>query len=236
MRIIVIYDNKTFIPEWKSGWGFSCLIESKGEYCLFDTGEKEESLYFNLKKSNISLEKIEYVTFSHEHWDHIGGIDVIDKFQNARVFVPYHFSKGFKDKVKNIKGSFKVIGMEIEELIPNVFTTPTFNRFLRIKEVSLIIKTKNGLGVITGCAHPGILFIVRNVKKMFSEDVKFILGGFHLKSSSEFSVKRIVNELLKEGVEYFAPCHCTGNKAIEVFKCMTGDKFIEIGSGKEIEF
>jgi len=48
-----------------------------------------------------------------------------------------------------------------------------------IKEQSLIIKSAKGLIIITGCAHPGIVNIVKKAKEIFpNENVYLVLGYF----------------------------------------------------------
>ena len=237
MKIRVVYDNREFEGGFETGWGFSCLIESKGKYLLFDTGDSGEKLLKNLNKTCVDLNKIEAVTISHDHWDHTGGLDLfLKENRNAKVYIPYNFSKGIKEMVKDSNHSYETVGVNRKELIPDVFSTPVFARFMRPKEQGLVLIGSKGLALITGCAHPNILFMVKEVKRIFYKDVKFILGGFHLHSYPSFHVREIIKNLFKEGVEYFAPAHCTGDRAISIFEKECGSGFIKVGSGKEIEW
>ena len=72
MKIIIVYDNEAN-ASLKSGWGFSCLIETK-EKILFDTGDSGENLIYNLRQLNIKPENIAAVVISHNHWNHTGGL------------------------------------------------------------------------------------------------------------------------------------------------------------------
>ena len=47
MKIKIIYDNNAQ-KGFKSGWGFSCIIENK-EKVLFDTGSESQTLLFNME-------------------------------------------------------------------------------------------------------------------------------------------------------------------------------------------
>ena len=104
-----------------------------------------------------------------------------------------------------------------------------------IKEQSLVIKTIKGLVVITGCAHPGIVNIVKKAKEMFKkEEIYLVMGGFHLLSYSEKETERIIRELKNLEVKKIAPSHCTGVKQIELFKRAWGKDFINSGCGATI--
>jgi len=72
-QITIVYDNEAN-ASLKSGWGFSCLIETE-EKILFDTGDSGEKLIYNLRQLNIQPESIDAVVISHNHWDHTGGLE-----------------------------------------------------------------------------------------------------------------------------------------------------------------
>ena len=104
------------------------------------------------------------------------------------------------------------------------------------KEQSLIINSKKGLIVITGCAHPGVVNIVKKAKEIFPEEkVCLVLGGFHLGGVSDSKLKSIVSDFRKLGVEKVAPSHCSGDRCRELFKEEYKEDFIECGVGKIIE-
>jgi 7,8-dihydropterin-6-yl-methyl-4-(beta-D-ribofuranosyl)aminobenzene 5'-phosphate synthase len=88
--------------------------------------------------------------------------------------------------------------------------------------------------VVTGCAHPGIVEILRQSKNLFDEQVYLVLGGFHLRNKSKHQVSAILNDFRLLEVQHVAPCHCTGDLAIGMFKAEFGDDFIHTGVGKVI--
>ncbi len=47
-------------------------------------------------------------------------------------------------------------------------------------DISVIIETTNGQVVITGCAHAGILNILKKAKKMSDKPILSIIGGTHM--------------------------------------------------------
>ena len=114
------------------------------------------------------------------------------------------------------------MGADIEEvggsvmIHPGVYTTGELGRSL--KEQSLVLKTCEGLVIITGCAHPGIVEIVTHVRELFKENVYLLIGGFHLMGKSQKEIREIAKKLDELKVERIAPCHCSGDTARDSFK------------------
>ena len=99
----------------------------------------------------------------------------------------------------------------------------------------MIVNTNKGLVVITGCAHPGIVNIIKKTKEIFpKEEIYLVIGGFHLAGFSDSELKNIINDFKKLGVQITAPCHCSGDRTRELFKEEYGENFIENGVGKII--
>ena len=62
----ILADNHTADKNLRICWGFSCLINGK---ILFDTGESNEVLTFNMHKLGVSPESITKIVISHDHFD-----------------------------------------------------------------------------------------------------------------------------------------------------------------------
>ena len=71
MKIQVLFDKDSEDKKLHIGWGVSFLIDDK---ILFDTGEKGEWLLENMRFLKVSIDKIEAIVISHDHWDHWGGL------------------------------------------------------------------------------------------------------------------------------------------------------------------
>jgi len=97
------------------------------------------------------------------------------------------------------------------------------------------INTRKGLVVITGCAHPGIVDIVRRAKEIIKTNVYLVMGGFHLKGMSERQIDGIVEGFKREGVEKVGACHCSGDLARKIFEKAYHKDSIRVGVGKIIE-
>jgi 7,8-dihydropterin-6-yl-methyl-4-(beta-D-ribofuranosyl)aminobenzene 5'-phosphate synthase len=67
------------------------------------------------------------------------------------------------------------------------------------------------------------------------KDIYLLMGGFHLLGQSERDLRDTVRALRELAVRKVAPCHCTGDAAIALFRKTWGSDFIEGGCGAVIE-
>jgi 7,8-dihydropterin-6-yl-methyl-4-(beta-D-ribofuranosyl)aminobenzene 5'-phosphate synthase len=233
LTIWIIYDNNPYDSHLKPEWGFSCFIQGMERTILFDTGGDGTTLLSNMEKLKIKPEQVDLIFLSHNHSDHTGGLqDFLKKKHKVKVFLPQSFPFRFKKDIKNSGAQYIEI-KEPTEICKDVFSTGELG--LSIKEQSLLIKTEKGLVVITGCAHPGIVEIVKKAKKLLNDDIYLILGGFHLLNSSEEKIKMIVLEFKKLGVKKVAPCHCSGELCQKIFDDEYKQDFIKLGAGGKVE-
>ena len=155
MKITILYDNNA-LPGFESGWGFSCLVDSNRRI-LFDTGDDGNKLVHNFDKANVNPKSVNKVVLSHNHWDHVDGLEGFRKFNSeAEIIHPNDFS-------------------EPVEISAGIYTTGALGALP--KEQSLIVKTEKGNIVITGCAHPGLERILRTAGRLGR--IYGVLGGFH---------------------------------------------------------
>ncbi len=222
MKFTILYDNKA--KELRPGWGFSCLIEN-GKRILFDTGGDARILEYNMNKLGINPEEIDIQVISHEHWDHINGLDyILGKNPELRVYGLKSFSNEFKSRIRESAELVEI--SEPKEIEKGIMTTGELGSW--IKEQSLIVNNT----VITGCAHPGVVNIARKARE-FTE-ISLIFGGFHLGGESESSILNIISELKSLGVKNAIPCHCSGDLARELFRREFRD-YQEIYAGRVLE-
>ncbi|MCK4520160.1 MAG: MBL fold metallo-hydrolase [Candidatus Omnitrophica bacterium] len=234
MEVKIVFNNDVVSDKFISGWGFSCLVDNR---VLFDTGEKAEYLFNNMRNLNINISSIEMAVISHDHWDHTGGLwELLEKRKGLKVYACPHFSRAFKDKVKKLKAEL-IEAEKIIEITKNIFITGEILKEYRgIPEQALAIKTSKGITVITGCSHPGIVRIIEKVKEANpSEKICLVFGGFHLMNSDKREVRIIAERLKEMGVEKAGPTHCTGYEAQEIFKEEYADNFISIKAGQVFE-
>jgi 7,8-dihydropterin-6-yl-methyl-4-(beta-D-ribofuranosyl)aminobenzene 5'-phosphate synthase len=86
-----------------------------------------------------------------------------------------------------------------------------------------------GLVVITGCGHAGVINTVRYACKLTGiERVYAVIGGFHLATSSLESVVWPTVEALAEfAPDVIVPAHCTGWRATHALAAALPDAFVQ---------
>ncbi|MGD2249065.1 MAG: MBL fold metallo-hydrolase [Candidatus Methanofastidiosia archaeon] len=226
--ITVVYDNNEYNEDLQSSWGFSCFIQGLEKTILFDTGGNGTILLNNMEKMGINPEDIDIIVLSHIHGDHTGGLSsVLQQNNDVTVYVLNSFPDSFKDNAKTL-GATIIEVLDPVKICTHVYTTGEMGK--NLLEQSLIIETETGSIVITGCAHPGIVSIVKKAQEL-SGDVLFVMGGFHLGRTPTSRIQGIVSQFKKLGVVYVAPCHCSGKTAQQLFEEAYGPSYISVGVG-----
>ena len=178
VKIVVVVDNNpNSDTQLRCPWGLSIYIETNYSRILFDTGPSIEDLKHNLKVLGISPKSIDIVVISHEHGDHVGGLEYILQENNrVKVYLPAHSPDYLKSLVK--KYGAKLIEVSKPIVISEGIATTGELSAGFLYEQSLIISVKGyGLIIVTGCSHPGIDNIVKYVATLTSEKIFMVIGG-----------------------------------------------------------
>lgn len=233
LKLTVVFDNVSLDEKLECGWGFACLVEGLERTVLFDTGSDGEILLANMKKLEIDPGDVDVVVLSHVHLDHTGGLQAFLK-KNSRVdvMVTKSFPHSLREEIART-GARVIASDEPRELFDGLHTTGALGE--QFIEQSLILDTRDGLAVVTGCAHPVVLNIVRRAKQQVGREVHFAAGGFHLDDMSNEQLEAILRSLKEEGLRRVAPSHCTGDKAKAMFREIWKDGYVEGGCGAVIE-
>jgi len=224
----VVYDNRSNDPEGLSDWGFSCFIKGKQGDLLFDTGAKPEVLSSNLLNCGLKEKDCSHVFISHDHWDHTDGLPALCP---SRCWIPSSSIESLGPRVESL-GAVYSGEKNKQEILPGMWSTGLLDGG-ELPEQALVVETKSGLVVLTGCAHPGVLEIIEHVTESFGEVPFCLMGGFHLYESSDDEIGRIIRALLQHKISCVGPCHCTGEKAIAAMKKAWGDNCFDITVGWE---
>lgn len=229
IEITVLYDNYTLREDCRTDWGFSCMIAGLEKTILFDAGAQGTILLENMDKLKVSERDVDLVVASHNHLDHTGGLTAfLDRRGGGPVYLPKSASPELVHDAK-ARGAVVVIPDGPLQICGHAHLTGPLGT--AIVEQALVLDTPRGLVVITGCAHPGIVPIVRKAKEMLGKEVYFVLGGFHLVNMPDAEVREIIGQFKALGVQKAGPSHCTGPTAIKLFREAYGRDFIPVGIG-----
>lgn len=230
----IVYDNNPHQERLETAWGFGCVITGCEKTILFDTGGEGDILLRNMEKCGIDPKTIDIIVLSHIHGDHTGGLDEFLAINpKVDVYLPKVFPGEFKAQARS--AAEKVIETEgPQEICPGVCTTGVLMR--PIPEQGISIDTPEGILVITGCAHPGIVEITEAAHKHTKKPVRFVLGGFHLVRAAPSQLDEVIAGLKKLDVRQVAPCHCSGDNARAAMKKAFGERYVEVGVGSRLTF
>jgi 7,8-dihydropterin-6-yl-methyl-4-(beta-D-ribofuranosyl)aminobenzene 5'-phosphate synthase len=233
--LTTVYDNYRHGPRpgLRTGWGFSCLIEMENGTILFDTGGDSETLLGNMEKLGKDPGNIDKVVLSHAHGDHTGGLEgLLNIKPRVTVYLLRSFPQGLKDEVESLGAKVKEVAGP-EKVSEGVLTTGELGTW--IKEQSLVINSPEGPTVITGCAHPGIVRILGEAGRLVNKEICLAIGGFHLEGETDTELVKIIEAFKELHVKKAAPCHCSGERARELFGREYGNGYVDNGVGKVIE-
>ncbi len=83
-------------------------------------------------------------------------------------------------------------------------------------EVLLVIESQQGLIVLVGCSHPGILNMLETVQANFTSPLYALLGGTHLVEADRDRTLLSINAFQEMGIEVMGINHCTGAQAVDM--------------------
>jgi len=231
VTVTYLYDNTTAAPGTKADWGFACLVETNGRRVLFDTGANPEVLRTNLAVLKIDTANLDALVFSHDHSDHTAGVGGLGPRPGLPTFFPASFSEA--TRAVFARQQLKAVPVTTSaEVVPGVATTGQFGT--AIPEEALVVDTDQGLVVIFGCAHPGVVEMLRGISRARNRPFHLVLGGFHLLQTPADRVAQIVADFKAMQVAYVGATHCTGEAAIKAFRAAYGAHFVDGGVGRVV--
>jgi 7,8-dihydropterin-6-yl-methyl-4-(beta-D-ribofuranosyl)aminobenzene 5'-phosphate synthase len=174
--------------------GLSLIVEADDLRILFDTGRKGKYLMHNLGHLDISPESVSRVVISHGHGDHTGGLDTFLKERETPVTVSAHAECLRIMESRKVIGEENVAMMNAEEIegwtqlsdhlfaaeLPAAEVRKKFGGSETVYETALVLMTRSGPVLITGCAHAGLAEAIGMVRRITGKDVHAVVGGVHL--------------------------------------------------------
>ncbi|MBD3220824.1 MBL fold metallo-hydrolase [bacterium] len=232
LRLHVVFDNVPEEPALDTAWGFACLVTGADRTVLFDTGSDGDVLLANLTTMGLDPARIDDVVLSHEHWDHVDGLTAIVR-QNPRVVVhPLRsFSEDFHQAVRHLEVPIHLVEGP-RAITGGIHTTGEVAG--ETPEQALVVETDDGLVVVTGCAHPGVVAMAEQAREALARPLDLVMGGFHLRHHEPAAIDTVIGLLDELGVARVAPSHCTGAEATGRFAEHWGDRHLPGGLGAVI--
>ena len=106
-------------------------------------------------------------------------------------------------------------------------------------EQNLMITSGNSRILLCGCAHAGIVNIVRCAEELIGSDPTAVIGGMHLyePTKKRYESNKYIDgvaDALSEIRSSYYTCHCTGEKAYERMKTCLGARLRCLCTGAEL--
>jgi 7,8-dihydropterin-6-yl-methyl-4-(beta-D-ribofuranosyl)aminobenzene 5'-phosphate synthase len=102
---------------------------------------------------------------------------------------------------------------------------------------SLFFDTAEGVVLVLGCAHAGVVNTMRHVVRLAGvQSLHAVIGGMHLLHAGEDRLERTRAVFHELEVALISPCHCTGIRAVSGFCHEFRRQFVEGHAGKTYRF
>ena len=206
MKLVTVMDNRGGENHGLiSEHGLSFYAEFPTLKVLFDFGPGKDTLA-NARKLDIPLPEIQYAIGSHGHYDHAGGypafVDAVECDGFLQLTEDVFLLSGFTQRYpfETIPERFKL--RDGDGWRPDCFDD----------EICLVHQLKDGLFVLVGCSHPGILNILSTVEDWFHQPILGVAGGTHLMEADEARIRKTLDVMKGFGMKFIGFNHCTGER------------------------
>lgn len=242
MKISILTDNNPGLRT-PAEHGLSYLIEFDGKRILFDTGQTDMFIR-NAGMMGVSMKNIDLVVLSHGHFDHGNGLPYLEG--GRLVCHPGCFVKryGRSDRAFiGLKNSRSELAAKLEiytssdsiRITDKMFFLGEIPRLTEFEsrttsfvfedgmpdyvmdDTALALVLPEGLLVITGCGHSGLVNTLEQARKITGVKKLFgVMGGFHLKGKS-LQTQETIRYLHENKVSHVYPSHCNDLSALSAF-------------------
>lgn len=106
-------------------------------------------------------------------------------------------------------------------------------------DLSLVLETRDGLVVVCGCCHAGLLNTLDHIRRVFNHRFLAVIGGTHLVSAAPETIAHAVNVLMQDyngQALNLYPNHCTGERAYLALAQAFGEHVAPFHAGSVLNF
>lgn len=248
VKLTILCDDSLIKPLFSEHGFSVLVEKDSESAMLFDTGASDVFLRNAriLKKDLTKVEKIIISHGHYDHAGGLKYLSEIGKSFTVCVkeetFIPKYSGERFagidwqdlktsfhfllvKEKVQEISRNIYIFGPvemknDFEEPEPNFYVAQAGKRTRDFfsEELNLVIDQGDGVILITGCAHRGIVNTVEDTIKTFGKRIKILIGGFHLYKSSVQKIEKVKDALRVFKIDRIFPYHCTGELATKLLE------------------
>ena len=135
------------------------------------------------------------------------------------------------------RANFQIV-TRTTEILPGFFVLTTRSDkpgTREMNELSLAVRTPQGLAVVVGCSHPGVEKIL-DAAAQIDKQLYTSIGGLHLVQTPREEIERVaavLHDTLK--LQRVAPGHCTSEPGFAAFIRKFGDRFDQAGLGATLQ-
>lgn len=256
MEIITLIDNVVY-GEGLLGEHSSCyLIKSHGKKILFDIGQTNAFLS-NAEYLGEDLFDVDCVILSHRIDSHNRGLIAFLElnstatlyFKPMALRMEHSFIENYNNPVVLVENDIEIVpGITIHAEI-QTFTLPSNQTCSFVMEegsrqlqdpfsdeLFLSIHESNHRFLFTGCAHKGIINILKTAyEKNQHKPIQYVFGGMHFSGELLSHIDDYLKQFMCFGIKQLYVSHCTGIDGYMRMKIKYPEKVIYTFTGFHVE-
>lgn len=215
--------------------GFDYLLRVNPKVKIYLPDEPELGAPFDLKFSNESKDDLKGIAPEQMY------------FGGTKSSMVYRTSGSFPHSNREFVTSNREVAPGVFLIATHASTMGSFSTYPPnskdhpeldgLAELSLALKTEQGVVIVTGCSHTKVEEIIRITKQFVAPNIDLVAGGYHLFPYDRKYVLELAKLMKDElGVRRVAPAHCTGNLAFKIFREQFGENYAYAGLESEVPF
>ena len=103
------------------------------------------------------------------------------------------------------------------------------------EETAVTLDTVDGLVLIVGCSHPGIMNMISTIEERSGKTICGVIGGTHLMDAGPDRLQKTIDAFLAHDLKLIAVSHCTGEDHLPILRQAVKDRFVFNNTGNVIE-